>query len=165
MTASGCAGHGTELGPTSTRRVSGAVVVKSRPPFPGRGTRRPACTRRPPGCSTPWGSRVPGVAAWLQDDLPPLLRTGARVVASIWGRSVEEYRAAAELLALAPSDVVAVEVNLSCPNLEDRRHMFAALAAGHAGGAGRPPLGCRRPRWAKLSPTTTELPEVGSRGP
>ena len=120
-----------------------------------------------PACATRTGAAphavpaAPGVAAWLQDDLPPLLRTGARVVASIWGRSVEEYRAAADLLALAPSDVVAVEVNLSCPNLEDRRHMFAhSTTATRA--AMETSAGCRRPRWAKLSPTTPELPEVAA---
>jgi dihydroorotate dehydrogenase (NAD+) catalytic subunit len=78
------------------------------------------------------------------------------VVASIWGTSVAEYERAAELLADAPSDVVAVEVNLSCPNTESSREMFAhdpratedAMTATAA---------CGRPRWAKLSPNVTDL--------
>jgi dihydroorotate dehydrogenase (NAD+) catalytic subunit len=159
MTASGTAGHGTELQPYLDLSGLGAVVVKSLAAFPWEGNPAPRLHPTTAGMLNAVGLQGPGVAAWLQDDLPPLLRTGARVVASIWGRSVEEYRAAADLLALAPSDVVAVE--LSCPNLEDRRHMFA-----HSPTATRAAMeataGCRRPRWAKLSPTTSELPEVAA---
>jgi dihydroorotate dehydrogenase (NAD+) catalytic subunit len=71
------------------------------------------------------GLQGPGVAAWMADDLPALLATGATVVASIWGRSIDDYRRAAEAMAAAPAGVVAVEVNLSCPNVEDRSGMFA----------------------------------------
>jgi dihydroorotate dehydrogenase (NAD+) catalytic subunit len=54
---------------------------------------------------------------------------------------------------------VAVEVNLSCPNVEDRRHMFAhsASAAAEAIAATG---GCGRPRWAKLSPNVTDITEI-----
>ena len=88
--------------------------------------------------------------AWLADELPALTTTGARVVASIWGRTLDEYRRAAELLAEAPANVVAVEVNLSCPNLEGRRGIFAhdpdlSAAVIEATAV------CGRPRWAKLS--------------
>ena len=161
MTASGTAGHGTELQPYLDLSALGAVVVKSLAAFPWAGNPPPRLHPTTAGMLNAVGLQGPGVAAWLQDDLPRLLRTGARVVASIWGRSVEEYRAAADLLALAPSDVVAVEVNLSCPNLEDRRHMFAhSTTATRA--AMEASAGCRRPRWAKLSPTTPELPEVAA---
>ena len=71
------------------------------------------------------GLQGPGIPYWLDHVLPDLLRTGATVVASIWGRSVEDYAAAADLLAAAPAEVVAVEVNLSCPNLEGGNAIFA----------------------------------------
>jgi dihydroorotate dehydrogenase (NAD+) catalytic subunit len=102
------------------------------------------------------GLQGPGVSAWLAEDLPPLLATGATVVASIWGRSVDDYRRAADLLADAPGQVVAVEVNLSCPNVEDRAGMFAhSEAATEAAMAAT--AGCGRPRWAKLSPNVGDL--------
>ena len=161
MTASGTAGHGAELQPYVDLAGLGAVVVKSLAAFPWAGNPAPRLHPTTAGMLNAVGLQGPGVEAWLQDDLPPLLRTGARVVASIWGRSVEEYRAAAELLATAPTAVVAVEVNLSCPNLEDRRHMFAHSPAATRA-AMEATAGCRRPRWAKLSPTTPELPEVAA---
>ena len=90
------------------------------------------------------------------------------MVASIWGRSVDEYRRAAELLAEAPPNVVAVEINLSCPNLEGRRGIFAhdpELSAEVVDAVGV----CGRPRWAKLSANTDRVVDsrrrsAGSRG-
>jgi dihydroorotate dehydrogenase (NAD+) catalytic subunit len=59
----------------------------------------------------------------------------------------------------APSAVIAVEVNVSCPNVEDRRRMFAhsTSATADAIDAAR---ACDRPRWAKLSPNVTDLVEI-----
>jgi dihydroorotate dehydrogenase (NAD+) catalytic subunit len=159
MTASGTSGHGAELAPYLDLGSLGAVVVKSLAAFAWAGNPPPRLHPTPAGMLNAVGLHGPGVAAWLRDDLPALLRTGARVVASIWGRTVEEYRAAAELLARAPAEVVAVEVNLSCPNLEDRRHMFSHSAAATRA-AVEATAGCRRPRWAKLGATTHELPDI-----
>jgi dihydroorotate dehydrogenase (NAD+) catalytic subunit len=65
------------------------------------------------------------------------------------------------MLADAPAQVVAIEVNVSCPNLEDRSRMFAhsptataeAVSASAAGG---------RPRWVKLSPNVTDVREIAA---
>jgi dihydroorotate dehydrogenase (NAD+) catalytic subunit len=104
------------------------------------------------------GLQGPGVERWLEDDLPELAARGARVVASIWGRSVDDYRLAAELLAGAQG-VTAVEVNLSCPNLEGRRSIFAHdpdLSAEVIAAT----ASCGLPRWAKLSPNTDRIVDV-----
>jgi dihydroorotate dehydrogenase (NAD+) catalytic subunit len=76
---------------------------------------------------------------------------------------VDDYAAAAALLAAAPPAVVAVEVNLSCPNLSGhgRAGMFAH-DAGLAAEAIAATAVCARPRWAKLSPNTDRLVEVAS---
>jgi len=71
------------------------------------------------------GLQNPGVSAWMKTELPDLVSSGAQVVASIWGRSVDDYATVAAALQDAPASVVAVEVNLSCPNLDGGRHMFA----------------------------------------
>ena len=161
MTASGTAGYGAELGPYLDLSGLGAVVVKSLAAFAWPGNAAPRVHPTKAGMLNAVGLQGPGVEAWLRDELPPVLGAGARVVASIWGRSVEEFRAAADMLGAAPSGVVAVEVNLSCPNLEDRRHMFAH-SADATRGAMQATAGCRRPRWAKLSPNTADLPEIAA---
>ena len=156
MTASGTAGHGAELSPYVDLAGLGAVVTKSvhADPWPGN----PAPRVHEAGCGmlNAVGLQGTGVAAWLAEDLPPLIDTGATVVASIWGRSVDDYRRAADLMAGAPAQVVAVEVNLSCPNVEDRAGMFAHSAEATEA-AMSATAGCGRPRWAKLSPNAGDI--------
>ncbi|HEX2118989.1 MAG TPA: dihydroorotate dehydrogenase [Acidimicrobiales bacterium] len=159
MTASGTAGHGAELARYVDLSSLGAVVVKSLSAEPWAGNPAPRVTEVDAGMLNSVGLQNPGVEAWLEAELPPLLATGARVVASIWGFTVEAYEKAATALAGAPPEVVAVEVNLSCPNVEDRRKMFAhdAHLTAEAMAA---TAGCGRPRWAKLSPNVTDLTEI-----
>jgi dihydroorotate dehydrogenase (NAD+) catalytic subunit len=161
MTASGTAGHGAELGEYVDLSALGAVVVKSLSAEPWEGNPPPRLHETPSGMLNSVGLQNPGVEAWIEHDLPALVATGARVVASIWGFSVEGYAKAAAMLADTPSGVVAVEVNLSCPNVEERRHMFAhsASATAEVVDATAP---CRRPRWAKLSPNVTDITEIAA---
>jgi dihydroorotate dehydrogenase (NAD+) catalytic subunit len=161
MTASGTAGHGDELAAYLDLSTLGAVVVKSLKfePWPGNPAVRVHETVG--GMINSVGLQGPGVEHWLTEELPAVLATGARVVASIWGTSVEEYARAAALLSGVGAGVVAVEVNLSCPNTEASAQMFAhdevateeAMAATAA---------CGRPRWAKLSPNVTDLVPIAS---
>ncbi len=163
MTASGTAGHGAELaGYTDLSRL-GAVVVKSLSAEPWAGNRAPRVTEVDAGMLNSVGLQNPGVEAWLEHELPALIATGARVVASIWGFSVEAYEKAAVALADAPSQVVAAEVNLSCPNVHggSRRAVFAHSPALTADAVAAT-AGCRRPRWAKLSPNVTDVTEIAA---
>lgn len=158
MTASGTAGHGTELGAYLDLSSLGAVVVKSlaAEPWPGNPPLRVHQT--PAGMVNSVGLQGPGLPHWLEHELPPLLATGARVVASIWGRTVDEYAAAAALLAGAPAGVVAVEVNLSCPNLGG--HGIFAQSARDSAAVLDATAACGRPRWAKLTPLVTDIAEI-----
>lgn len=160
MTASGTAGYGAELAPFMDLAELGAVVTKSLAPFEWAGNPAPRVHPTPQGMMNAVGLQGPGIEYWLQHVLPDLLATGATVVCSIWGRSVEDYRLAAEQLADAPPGVVAVEVNLSCPNLaghgifaHDIELSAAVIAATEA---------CGRPRWAKLSANTDRTTDVAS---
>ena len=161
MTASGTAGHGAELAPYLDLGRLGAVVVKSLSVEPWGGNPPLRVTETGAGMLNSVGLQGPGVAAWLAHDLPALVEAGARVVASIWGRRTEDYARAAELLADAPADVVAVEVNLSCPNTEAGRDLFAHSAqATEAVMAAT--AACGRPRWAKLSPNVTSIVPIAT---
>jgi dihydroorotate dehydrogenase (NAD+) catalytic subunit len=151
MTASGTAGHGAELARVVELSSLGAVVVKSLAPYPWSGNPAPRVHQTTAGMINSVGLQGPGIEAWLADELPALVATGARVVASIWGRSVDDYAAGAEQLADAPDQVVAVEVNISCPNTEAGNELFAHSPAMTAEAIAAT-AACGRPRWAKLSP-------------
>lgn len=159
MTASGTAGYGDELAPFMDLSELGAVVTKSLAPYEWPGNPPPRVHPTPQGMMNAVGLQGPGIEYWLEKVLPGLVATGATVVASIWGRSLDDYRRAAELLAAAPPEVVAVEVNLSCPNLEGRGSIFAhdvELSADVIGAT----AACGRPRWAKLSANTDRIIDV-----
>jgi dihydroorotate dehydrogenase (NAD+) catalytic subunit len=159
MAASGTAGYGTELAAYVDLSSLGAVVTKSLAAFEWPGNPAPRLHPTAQGMLNAVGLQGPGIPHWLEADLPALIATGATVVASIWGRSTGEFGAAAELLAAAPAEMVAVEVNLSCPNLEGRRSIFAHDAAA-AAEVIRATAACGRPRWAKLSANTDRIVEV-----
>lgn len=158
LTASGTSGHGAELASYMDLASLGAVVVKSLGVGPWAGNPAPRVHETPAGMLNAVGLQGPGVAAWMDGELPALVDRGARVVASIWGRSVDDYGRAAALLAGAPG-VVAVEINVSCPNIEDRSRMFAHSARATADAVAAA-AACGLPRWAKLSPNVADLVDI-----
>ena len=160
MTASGTAGHSDELGAYGDLGALGALVVKSLSADPRPGNPSPRVHQAGAGMVNSVGLQGPGIEAWVHDDLPRLAAAGARTVVSIWGQRVDDFARAAAMLADVEG-LTAVEVNVSCPNIEDRRHMFA-----HSPTATAEVLravvehGPDVPRWAKLSPTVSDLAEV-----
>jgi dihydroorotate dehydrogenase (NAD+) catalytic subunit len=171
MTASGTAGHGAELAAYFDLSVLGAVVVKSLSVEPWGGNPAPRLLPVAGGMLNSVGLQNPGIDAWAREDLPALAKARARVVVSLWGRSADEYgRAGARLgqaLAAAPAAhraaVVAVEANISCPNVEDRHRMFSHSPGGTAAALGALTEALQAtglPVWAKLSPNVTDLVEI-----
>lgn len=159
MTASGTAGHSAELAPYMDLSSLGAVVVKSLYHSPWPGNPAPRLHPLPAGMINAVGLQGPGIAAWIEHDLPALEASGATVIASIWGRSVDDYARCATMLAPVASRMVALEVNLSCPNLEGRGGIIAHDADVSAAVVDA----CRAagvPLWAKLSPNTDRIVDV-----
>ena len=158
ITASGTTGQSAELGKYVDLSQLGAVVVKSLSPYPWQGNPPPRVHSAGAGMINAVGLQNPGVDAWKKSYLPALRETGARIVASIWGRSVDEYRQAARQLR-GVEGIVALEVNISCPNLEGRGEMFAhspelTRLAIQASAEANLPI------WAKLSPNVTDISEI-----
>jgi dihydroorotate dehydrogenase (NAD+) catalytic subunit len=162
IAASGTFGYGDEVARLCPPARLGAVTVKSLAAFDWPGNPAP---RLAPGAGggmlNSVGLQGPGIEAWLEHGLPELRATGARVIASIWGRTVEDFAVAAKMLERATSELVAVEVNVSCPNVEDRARMFAHSTASTAAvmeAVRDARLGL--PLLAKLSPNTFELVDI-----
>jgi dihydroorotate dehydrogenase (NAD+) catalytic subunit len=104
------------------------------------------------------GLQGPGIDAFLEHDLPWLHEQGARTVVSIAGGSVEEYAELAGRLRGADG-VVGIEVNISCPNVENRGLVFACDpgAASDVVDAVRRHTAPTVPVLAKLSPDVTDI--------
>jgi dihydroorotate dehydrogenase (NAD+) catalytic subunit len=171
MTASGTSGHGAELSDYFDLASIAAVVVKSVSTFPWDGNPAPRMHPVEGGLLNSVGLQNSGMDGWLAHSLPTLAARGATVVASIWGCTAADYHnaaAAIQAALAAPLDgteaVVAVEANISCPNVEDRRRMFAHSPGGvrDAVSAAVSGLDGCLPLWAKLSPNVTDLPGLAA---
>ena len=160
MTASGTAGQSDELSAYMDLSKLGAVVVKSLSLDPWLGNPAPRLHGTESGMINAVGLQNPGVEKWLEAGLPSLLDSGAKVVASIWGRTIQEYGEVAERLAGTPG-ISAVEVNVSCPNLESGGEMFAHHPDTCAAVV-EAVLCANMPLWVKLSPNVTDLVPVAA---
>lgn len=160
VAASGTFGHGDEVATLCDPRGLGAVTVKSVAAFVWKGNPPLRVAEAPGGgMLNSVGLPGPGIDAWIERDLPALEARGARVIASIWGRSVEEFVAAASPLKAVAHRLTAVEINLSCPNVEARGDVFAhsEVATRAATLAVVDALGGSVPTFAKLSPNVTDV--------
>src|SRR3954453_13472020 len=161
FTASGCAAAGRELNQFFDVSELGAVVTKSimREPRSGRPTPRMAET--PSGMLNSIGLQGPGIDAFLARDLPWLLQQDARPIVSIPGSSLGEYAELARRVGNTPG-VAAIEVNISCPNVENRGLVFACdpFQAARVVAAVRRDTPRGVPVFAKLSPDVTSIVEI-----
>jgi dihydroorotate dehydrogenase (NAD+) catalytic subunit len=168
LLASGTAGHADELDPYFPLSEIGAIVVKSMSSFEWAGNKAPRLRPTSTGMLNAVGLQGLGVAHWIEHDLPRLKKVGATIVASIWGFSIDDYQSAASLLSGVSTDLAAIEINLSCPNI------------GSSSKAANTPHGifahdehlsaeivkvcsvAKVPLWAKLSPNTDRVVDVAA---
>lgn len=161
FTASGCASSGKELAQFFPLKDIGAVVTKSVMNKPRHGRPTPRMAETPSGMLNSIGLQGPGIDAFLANDVPWLLSQGSRVIVSIAGETAEEYAVLARKLR-STAGISAIEVNISCPNVENRGLVFATdrdTAARVIDGV-RKVIGGEIPILAKLTPDVTNIAEV-----
>lgn len=161
FTASGCAAAGRELAAFFDPAELGGVVTKSIMLAPRAGRPTPRMAETPSGMLNSIGLQGPGIEAFLAEDLPFLAGRGARAVVSIAGTTVEEYVTLAHRLGGQPG-LAMLELNISCPNVEDRGTVFACdpRAAARVVAAVRRRADPRVPVFVKLSPDVTDIVAV-----
>jgi dihydroorotate dehydrogenase (NAD+) catalytic subunit len=163
FTASGCASSGKELAQFFPLREIGAVVTKSIMLKPRAGRPTPRMAETPSGMLNSIGLQGPGIDAFLADDVPWLASQGARIVVSIAGETAEEYGVLARKLR-GVSGISAIEVNISCPNVENRGLVFACdpNSASEVVKNVRGIIGGELPILAKLTPDVTNIAAIAS---
>ena len=161
FTASGCAAAGQELDQFFDVSALGGVVTKSIMLAARSGRPTPRMAETPSGMLNSIGLQGPGIDAFVEHDLPWLADRGARAVVSIAGGSVDEYaKLTAKLRGRA--GLAMIEVNISCPNVEDRGQVFACdpTAASAVVQAVRRNTDSKVPVFAKLSPDVTDIATI-----
>ncbi len=161
FTASGCAGSGKELSQFFPLENLGAVVTKSIMLKPRSGRATPRMAETPSGMLNSIGLQGPGIDLFLENDIPWLVSQGATTVVSIAGETVEDYAILARRLRAVPG-ISALEVNISCPNVENRGQVFACdpVTARAAIESVRRNIGGELPIIAKLSPDVTDIATI-----
>lgn len=163
LTASGCAAAGRELDRFFDITKIGAIVTKSIMVEPRSGRPTPRMAETPAGMLNSIGLQGPGIEEFIAKDLAWLRKRGARVVVSIAGSSINEYGALANRLR-HEEGISAIEVNISCPNVESRGQVFACdpRAASSVIHTVRRHTGSHMPVLVKLSPDVTDIVEVAA---
>lgn len=161
FTASGCASSGKELAQFFPLRDIGAVVTKSVMNKPRYGRPTPRMAETPSGMLNSIGLQGPGIEAFLANDIPWLVEQNSRIIISIAGETIEEYATLARKVR-SVAGISAIEVNISCPNVENRGLVFACdpEASRRVIDGVRKTIGGELPIIAKLSPDVTNLPEI-----
>jgi dihydroorotate dehydrogenase (NAD+) catalytic subunit len=159
VAASGTVGSVWEFTRVADPRAYGAMTAKSVSGDPWKGRPAPRLAPAGLGMLNGIGIQNPGIDAWAIDTAPKLKRVETRVWGSAVGNTPAEYARVAE--GLSGAGVSAVEINLSCPNLEDGR-MFALdpeLSSDVVAAVRRV---TELPIGAKLSPDAEELVAIAA---
>ena len=148
LNASGCLDALTA--PRVAQRLD-AFVTKTVTPLPRDGNPPPRIAETECGMLNSIGLQNPGIDAFVRDNLPLLAALGVPVWVSVGGFSADDYALVCTRLDEC-ADVSTIELNLSCPNVEEAAETAAELVA-----AARRET--RKPLYAKLSPATWDVAE------
>ncbi|MDZ4654446.1 MAG: dihydroorotate dehydrogenase [Coriobacteriia bacterium] len=159
MPASGTFASGREYADFVALERLGAIVTKGVSLHPWAGNASPRMAETASGMLNSIGLQNQGVEAFCEDDLAWLATHDVPVIVNVSGHSVAEYVAVAERLE-TESAVSALEVNISCPNVDEGGMAFGTScpAAAEVTRAVRA-VTCK-PLIVKLSPNVTDIAEI-----
>jgi dihydroorotate dehydrogenase (NAD+) catalytic subunit len=161
MVASGTFGYAREMAGLIDLKRLGAILPKTITAHPRPGNKPWRTVETPSGMLNSIGLQGPGIESFIENDLAWLHSHGVRTVVSIAGGRMEEFVTLARALYGHPA-VSAIEVNISCPNVESRGQVFAC----DAGDSSRVISAVRRaadpaiPIFAKLTPDVTDITAI-----
>ena len=155
LSAPGPLGFGRESQRIVNLRAFGGFVTKTVTLEPREGNPLPHMAQTEAGWLNSLGLPNDGAAAFLTRDLPFLRTLGIPIIVSIAGHSIEEFGTLVELIG-GEEDVAGIELNLSCPNVDDGLIFGTDPGLTHALVAHVRPL-TTKPLLAKLSPNVTDI--------
>lgn len=159
VTAAGTFASGREYADFVDLSRLGAVVTKgvSLNAWPGNPSPRIAETAS--GMLNSIGLQNPGVEAFCEKDLPWLAQHDVPVIVNVSGHSIDEYVAVAARLE-SESGVDALEVNISCPNVDEGGMAFGTTCSAAADVTRAVRAVTVKPLIVKLSPNVTDIAEI-----
>lgn len=158
VTASGTFGSGREYGEFIDLNRLGAITVKGVSDTEWKGNPVPRIAETKNGILNSIGLQNPGAEHFISNELPFLRQFDTKVIVNICGHTLTQYCSVAEKF--ADSDVDLIELNISCPNVEEGGLSFGTdshivervvKAVRHY---------VRQPLIVKLSPEVSDISEI-----
>jgi len=158
MSASGTYGAGLEGSQFGDVTGLGALVTKTVTPKARVGNPPPRIHETSGGMLNSIGLENPGVEKFLAEDLPRALELGPPVFLNVAGESMEEFASVVERV--QGCGAAALEVNLSCPNVQGGALPFATDARACEDLIKRLAAISDLPLFVKLTPNVTRITEI-----
>ena len=158
MTASGTFGSGQEFAEFVDLSQLGAVVTKGVASVPWAGNPTPRIAETYGGMLNAVGLQNPGIDVFVERDVPFLAKYDTRIIVNVCGRTTEDYCEVAERLASQPVDML--EINISCPNVEEGGIAFGQNADSVEAITKAVKKHAKQPIIMKLSPNVTDIAEM-----
>ena len=156
IAASGCFGYGVEYADLVDLSTLGAVAVKGLFLEAREGHPPPRIVETPSGMLNAIGLQGIGVRSFVAEKLPELQAQRAVVIVNICGSTVEEYAEIARILSDADG-VAAIEINISCPNIDAGGHTFGCSLTGVRAVVRAVRAATTLPIFPKLTPNVTDV--------
>lgn len=159
--ASGCVGYGEELQRFYSPEKIGGIVAKSISLRPRLGNPTPRIIETASGMLNSIGIQSVGVESFLRDSVPKMAKFDTAFIVSIFDEREADYVELARILDKEEA-VDAIEVNLSCPNVEKGGIVFGTDPKASKSLLEKVSAATSKPLWAKLSPNVTDIRSIAN---
>ncbi len=161
LAASGTFGYGREFSSFVDLNLLGGIIVKGISLKPMSGNPPPRIVETPCGMLNAIGLANIGLEAFLEKKLPWLRKLKTAVIVNIYGHSIDEYGEIAAGLK-GVEEISAIEVNISCPNVERGGMAFGTDPYVSGLVTERVLKNSDKPVIVKLSPNVTDIKDVAT---
>jgi dihydroorotate dehydrogenase (NAD+) catalytic subunit len=159
LSASGTFGHGLEMQHIVPPSALGGLVSKTVTHGPRGGNPMPRIAETAAGFLNSIGLENRGLEAYLERTLPEVAGADTVIVTNIGGHDIAEYAEVARRLDDRP-EVHALEVNLSCPNVDGGKLPFSTDPARCEQAVAAVRRATSKPMFVKLSPNVSFIDEI-----
>lgn len=156
--ASGTFGSGAEYSEFVDLNRLGAVTTKGVANVPWKGNPTPRVAEVYGGMLNAVGLQNPGIELFCERDIPFLKQYDTKIIVNVCGHSMEEYIAVVERL--SDEDVDMLEINISCPNVNEGGLAFGQNPASVEEITKEMKRYAKQPVIMKLTPNVTDITEI-----
>ncbi|MCC3357534.1 dihydroorotate dehydrogenase [Bacillus sp. REN16] len=159
MPASGCFGFGKEYSKFYDLSELGAIMIKATTAQPRFGNPTPRVAETSAGMLNAIGLQNPGLKKVISEELPWLEQFDVPIIANVAGSQIEDYVEVAREISKA-SNVHALELNISCPNVKTGGIAFGTIPEVAAELTSYVKEVSSVPVYVKLSPNVSNIVEM-----